>query len=207
MENILDYFKRNKMIILVGLVIIALGTGYYMTQRHQTATVKNDLKTETKVSAAKKDDKVAKAPKSKVVVVDIQGAVKTPGVYRLQAGAIVQDALKMAGGLIPNADVKQLNQAKKLTDQMQIYVPVIGEKGSSPSSAGGSHGGGDKKVVNINSATVDDFKNVSGIGPKKAEKIIAFREKNGEFKQLHDLTKVSGIGEKSLDSLKDQLTV
>ena len=113
MENILDYFKRNKMIILVGLVIIALGTGYYMTQRHQTATVKNDLKTETKVSAAKKDDKVAKASKSKVVVVDIQGAVKTPGVYRLQAGAIVQDALKMAGGLIPNADIKQLNQAKK----------------------------------------------------------------------------------------------
>ncbi|WP_338214737.1 helix-hairpin-helix domain-containing protein [Companilactobacillus muriivasis] len=207
MENILDYFNRNKMVVLVGLVIIALGTGYYLTQHHQTSTVKNDLKTETKVLAVKKDDKVAKAPKSKIVVVDIQGAVKTPGVYRLQAGAIVQDALKMAGGLIPNADIKQLNQAKKLTDQMQIYIPVVGEKGSGPSVGSGNGSGGDKKVVNINTATVDDFKNVSGIGPKKAEKIIAFREKNGEFKQLHDLTKVSGIGEKSLDSLKDQLTV
>ncbi|MFC6176061.1 helix-hairpin-helix domain-containing protein [Companilactobacillus huachuanensis] len=207
MENILNYLKRNKMLVLLGVVIIALGTGYLVLQGHKTSMVKNDLKTETKVSASKKEEKNPKVTKNKIVVVDIQGAVKTPGVYRLQNGAIVQDALKMAGGAGSNADVKQLNQAKKLTDQMQIYVPVVGEKGASAAKNGGENNSGDKKVVNINTATVDDFKGVSGIGPKKAEKIIAFREKNGEFKQLHDLTKVSGIGDKSLDSLKDQLTV
>jgi len=203
MKEILDYVKRNKMLVLIGLVVIILGTGYFMThQKHPAAAVKNELQTETKVSAAKKEPKTPKITKE--MVVDIQGAVKNPGVYRLHNDAIVQEALKMAGGVLPTADIKQINQAKKLTDQMQIFVPVVGEKGSGSSTSGGSE---EKKVVNINSATVDDFKDVSGIGPKKAEKIIAFREKNGNFNQLHDLTKVSGIGEKSLESLKDQLTV
>lgn len=204
MKEIFDYCKRNKMMIVLGLIIFGLGTGYFLTHKSVSqAPVKNDIKVESK--ATEKAGKSSKTAKVSVIVVDIQGAVKTPGVYRLKSGAIVQDALKMAGGLIQTADTKQLNQAKKLTDQMQIYVPVVGEKGNTGSVS--SSNNGDKKVVNINTATVDDFKGVSGIGPKKAEKIIAFREKNGQFQQLHDLTKVSGIGEKSLDSLKDQLTV
>lgn len=208
MIEIFDYCKRNKGLILIGFVVLVLGGGYFFTHQSQPA-VKNELKTEAKVLDKKPQTKNTKDSKSNILVVDVQGAVKTPGVYRLQKGAIVQDALKMAGGVIAAADTKQLNQAKKLTDQMQVYVPVAGEKsGAGNSSAtNGNNGSGDKKVVNINTATVEDFKSVSGIGPKKAEKIIAFREKNGEFKQLHDLTKVSGIGEKSLDSLKDQLTV
>lgn len=88
---------------------------------------------------------------------------------------------------------------------MQLYVSYHGETAPTATASKGSSTEG--KKVNINTAKVDDFKDVTGIGPKKAAKIIAFREKNGNFKELHDLTKVSGIGEKSLDSLKDQLTV
>lgn len=207
MIEVFDYCKRNRGYILLGLMVLFLGSGYFFTHKEHSE-VKNDIKTESPKVDKKPQVKNNKESKSDILIVDVQGAVKTPGVYRLKKGAIVQDALKMAGGAISTADLKQLNQAKRITDQMQVYVPVIGEKGSANNSgATGSNGGGDKKVVNINTATVEDFKNVSGIGPKKAEKIIAFREKNGEFKQLHDLTKVSGIGEKSLDSLKDQLTV
>lgn len=200
MENFLTYIKQN--FILVGLLcgLTVLGSFYLLT--HQTAVpAKNEITTAT--AETKKTEPKKKATEPKILVVDIQGAVKKSGVYRLKTGAIVQEALQMAGGLTDNAEIKQINQAQRITDQMQIYVPYKGEK-VSPSSQSGSK---TKKQVNLNTATVDDFKDVSGIGPKKAEKIIAYREKNGNFNELHDLTKVGGFGEKSLESLKEQLTV
>lgn len=209
MEEIYSYVKRNRIVLILACLSLVLG-GYLVTHHSTAAPIKNELTTTTEKktdkSTAKAHSKSAtNSTATKLLVVDIQGAVKNPGVYRLKNGSIVQEALKMAGGPSGNADIKQVNQAKRITDQMQIYIPVSGEKQTTNSQS--SDKGGSQKVVNINTATVDDFKDVSGIGPKKAEKIIAFREKNGDFKELHDLTKVSGIGEKSLDSLKDQLTV
>lgn len=199
MNEFLDYVKRNKMIVIVIGVLI-LGMGVYRWV-NRVPVVKNDIKTEIK-TPKKVVEKETSAPKNKLVAVDIQGAVKKPGVYQLKENSLVQAAIQLAGGIADNADTKQINQAKRVTDQMQIYVPVIG---SSTASVTAAPAKGEK--LNINNAKVEDFKNVTGVGPKKAEKIIAFREKNGNFKNLHDLTKVSGIGEKSLDSLKDQLTV
>jgi competence protein ComEA len=200
MNDFLDYIKRNKVIVIViSVLILGLG-GYWWVNR--IPVVKNDIKTEIK-APKKVSEKKTSAPKNKLVAVDIQGAVKKPGVYQLKENSLVQAAIQLAGGLADNADTKQINQAKRVTDQMQIYVPVIGNNNSVSANAVPAKG----EKLNINNAKVEDFKNVTGIGPKKAEKIIAFREKNGNFKNLHDLTKVSGIGEKSLDSLKDQLTV
>jgi len=204
MEEILTYIKQNKLILIVMLLITVAGSGYFLT--HQTAQpVKNELKSDNNNKVTKKvTPKETKETKSAILAVDVQGAVKNAGVYRVKTGAIVQEVLQMAGGLQSNADIKQINQAQRVTDQMQIYVPINGE---TPVTSQATSGGKAKGKVNINTAKVDDFKDVTGIGPKKAAKIIAFREKNGNFQELHDLTKVSGIGEKSLDSLKDQLTV
>lgn len=195
MNELIEYVKHNKvMVTVLSILIVGIG-GYFFT--HQTPPVKNEIQTEIKTPK-----KVTAAPKNKLVAVDVQGAVKKPGVYQIKEGSLVQNVINLAGGLVENADTKQINQAKRVTDQMQVYVPVKGMTSQTSTSAPSQ---GEK--VNINSATVDDFKNVTGIGPKKAEKIITFREKNGNFKELKDLTKVSGIGEKSLESLKDQLTV
>lgn len=201
MERLIDLLKRNKLAIGIISVLIILIGGYFITAKH-TPEVKNELKTEQKMPLKKVATE--KSIKNANLVVDVQGAVKVPGVYRVKNGAIVQEVLQMAGGLNDNADVKQINQAKRVVDQMQVYVPTVGEK---TNSTGTGSSVGESKIVNINSASVDDFKDVTGIGPKKAEKIIEYREKNGDFNELHDLTKVSGIGEKSLESLKDQLTV
>lgn len=141
-----------------------------------------------------------------MIVVDVQGAVQKPGVYHVKDKAIIQEVIQTAGGFTANADLKQINQAKRVVDQMQVYIPIKGEK-VTPTSTNSSNDTQNKKIVNINTATVDDFKDVTGIGPKKAEKVIAYREEHGQFKTLHDLTNVSGIGEKSLAKLKDQLTV
>lgn len=201
MEDIFNYLRRNILLLLVILMATCFG-GYYFLN-HTKPPVKNEIQT-TATPVKKTTPK--KSETSKILVVDVTGAVKNSGVYRAKSGAIVQELIQMAGGLADNADSKQINQAQRITDQMQIYVPYQGEK-STPVANKATGANKETKKVNINSATVDDFKNVTGIGPKKAEKIIAFREKNGNFNELHDLTKVSGIGEKSLESLKDQLTV
>ena len=197
MGKIYQLFQKNKVIvlgILVGLVFV----GYLVINKRPTNNepVKTQILADKK-SASKEEIKSAE----KTIVVDVQGAVNKPGVYHLKERTIVLDALQMAGGTKNDADLKQINQAKRLKDQMQIYVPNKTEKRSTGS------GSAEKEAVNINTATVDDFKKVTGVGPKKAEKIIAFREQHGDFKDLNDLKKVSGFGEKTIEKLKDQLTV
>lgn len=198
MENFLK-LRENKAVII--LICLLLGFGAWNLSKGRQPKSES-LKVESVKKKSEPSDESFKANSNKILVVDIQGAIKNPGIYRLKNGAITQEVIKMAGGLLPDADVKQINQAQRVTDQMQIIVPKVGETGNA--NAGSSN---DKKIVNINTAKVEDFQSVSGIGPKKAEKIIEFREQNGNFNDLKDLTKVSGIGDKTLESLKDQLTV
>lgn len=211
LENILNYLRQNKIVWLLGLLLIGVGTGYLLLS-HPVSKPKNNLQSAPTVvkKAETKNDQAKNDKKAELFVINVQGAVKKAGVYRVKKGTIVQEALKQAGGLNNNADVKQLNQARKVSDQMQIYVPTIGEapqKVPGKSKTKTPSAGNNSKIVNINTATVEDFKNVKGVGPKKAERIIKYREEHGSFKQVHDLTAVSGIGEKSLEKVKDQLTV
>lgn len=197
MEKILKFSRDNKAIIV--LIFLTLGFGIWNLNNKQPAKPV-PIKTE---SIQKKPD-LPKKSAEKILMIDIQGAVKSPGVYRLKEGAITQEVIKLAGGITEDADIKQVNQAQKVTDQMQIIVPRIGDTSENKTENKGPES---KNPVNINSAKVEDFQAVTGIGPKKAQKIIEFREQNGNFKNLKDLTKVSGIGDKTLESLKDQLTV
>ncbi|CAJ2234365.1 helix-hairpin-helix domain-containing protein [Companilactobacillus paralimentarius] len=207
MEEVYQYVRNKKIVLLTGIVIVVLG-GYFFLFHKVTPTStlepKQELTTQKDETKKSKTDSKAKEPQ--MIVVDVQGAVQKPGVYHVKDKAIIQEVIQTAGGFAANADLKQINQAKRVVDQMQVYIPIKGEK-VTPTSTNSSNDTQNKKIVNINTATVDDFKDVTGIGPKKAEKVIAYREEHGQFKTLHDLTNVSGIGEKSLAKLKDQLTV
>lgn len=130
----------------------------------------------------------------------------------------VADAIKTAGGLTAKADRQQVNLASRLTDQQQLTIPLKGEK---PVSAGGkesaaatsqSDSGGSTKasgptaVINLNTATVADLQQLTGIGEKKAQKIVDYRTAHGSFQTVKDLTQVPGFGEKTVANLQDQLT-
>lgn len=143
------------------------------------------------------------------VTVDIKGAVKNPGVYQLRAGARVHDALQKAGGLLPDAESKSINQAQKLTDEAVVYVAKVGEEGADVTQASQTPAGTGETsgLVNLNTATEAELQTVSGIGQKKAQDIIAYREANGKFKSVDELKNVSGIGAKTLEKLKDYVTV
>lgn len=201
MDNIVERIKQNWIVISVVIVLVLGFFWFQKDQSHDQRSVSSNLVGKTKHGSQPKREKTST---SKMLTVDIQGAVKRPGVYKLPNNSIIQDAIGQAGGPNENAEIKQVNRAQKITDSMQIYIPIIGET-TGVSNATGSTG--NKKKVNLNNATVDDFKDVSGIGPKKAEKIISYREKNGNYSKIEDLSKVGGFGTKTIEKLRDELIV
>ncbi|MDQ0205513.1 helix-hairpin-helix domain-containing protein [Alkalicoccobacillus murimartini] len=150
---------------------------------------------------------------SSVIIVDVKGAVSSPGIYRLEASSRVDDAIRAAGGLTENADPNQLNFAMILFDEMLIYAPEIGEEGelviaqATQPSKEGQASGDDGPLVNLNTATEKDLETLNGIGPSKSATIIAYREEHGDFQTIEELMNVSGIGEKSFEKLKAEITV
>ncbi|KRK37830.1 helix-hairpin-helix domain-containing protein [Levilactobacillus parabrevis] len=153
------------------------------------------------------------------VFVDVQGAVAHPGLYEFSAGMRVADAVKSAGGLTAKADRQQVNLASRLTDQQQLAIPMKGEKpvdvggkesaATKTSQSGGgasAKSGGPAAVINLNTATVTDLQQLTGIGEKKAQKIVDYRTAHGSFQTVKDLTQVPGFGEKTVANLQDQLT-
>lgn len=142
------------------------------------------------------------------IAVHVSGAVAAPGVYELEEGARVADAVELAGGFLEGAAENALNLARVLNDGEQVVVPTAEEHAAQQSAAeasGGAAGVGGK--VNINTASVEQLDTLPGVGESTAQKIIADREANGPFSSPEDLKRVSGIGDKKYAELADLITV
>ncbi len=145
-------------------------------------------------------------------MVDVTGAVRRPGVYRLAAGARVQAAVRRAGGARASADLSALNLAAKVADGAQVVVPVRGAAGgvaASAGTAGGTSGPGGSPAgpVNLNTATAEQLDALDGVGPTTARKIVEYRAQHGGFGSLAELDKIPGIGPKRLAALRGKLIV
>lgn len=136
------------------------------------------------------------------VVVDVAGAVRRPGVYRLPAGARVIDAIARAGGTAGGAAVEGINRAARLTDGQQVVVPGRGSGGAT-ATAGGA--GAAEAPIGLGSATVEQLEEIEGIGPVTAAAIVEYRDEQGGLASVEQLDEVSGIGPATLDSLRDRL--
>ncbi len=145
------------------------------------------------------------------IVADIKGAVTNEGVYELPAGSRVTDLVKMAGGFTEEADRKSVNLAEKVSDEAVVYVAKIGEEVSPatkfPSTASGSQTEAATGTINLNTATATELQTISGIGAKRAQDIIDYREANGGFTSVEELKNVSGIGDKTLEKLKSEVSI
>ena len=144
-----------------------------------------------------------------VVVVDVAGKVRRPGLVTLPSGSRVADALRAAGGARPGTDLSSLNLARKLVDGEQILVGAPTSAAISPSTTSGSSSGvgSPGAVVNLNAATVADFDSLPGIGPVLAQRIVDWRTTHGGFTSVTELRQVSGIGESKYAQLKDLVRV
>ncbi|NHN44883.1 ComEA family DNA-binding protein [Chryseoglobus frigidaquae] len=155
-----------------------------------------------------------------VVVLHVLGAVVEPGIVELPPGSRVVDAIAAAGGPTDEADLAAVNLARVVVDGEQLRLPAVGEApaagvpGAGPGSGSGGAGPGSGSAsvaadgrININTADAAGLEQLPGVGPAIAARIIAWREQNGPFRSVDELTAVSGIGEKTLDGLRDQATV
>jgi competence protein ComEA len=146
---------------------------------------------------------VSGLPSSRVVV-DVVGAVRRPGLYRLAQGSRIADALARAGGATGRADLAQVNLAAPLADGEQVAVPRRGAAGSSSGASGGTAAPGAASApVQLSTATLEQLDSLPGVGPVTAQKILDYREKHGAFSSVDELDAVSGIGPKRLDQLRD----
>lgn len=218
-EDLIEKAKQYKIALGLGLLGV-IAAGFILLQgRDQGGTDVQQLTEQTSSSSSYMNEKSNKSneisqaeTEDQLVTVDVKGAVKKPGVYQLQSNSRVHDALEKAGGLTDEADLKSVNQAQKLSDEAVVYVAKVGENAvdvttSAPASATSGTGQAKSALVNLNTATEADFQTISGIGQKRAQDIIAYREANGRFKSVDELKNVSGIGAKTLEKLKEYVTV
>lgn len=211
MDKVLEKLKDYPILsgVGAGLIILVCLASFFMLRPKEKAPAFPVVEDVTQVVTEREDESSsAISQESDKILVDVKGAVASEGVYELVDGDRVRDAIELAGGLSSEADKQSINFAQKLTDEAVVYVAKIGEidhstatqmpTGNSPSPSG---------KVNINKATATDLMTVSGIGEKRAQDIISYREEHGKFSTLDELTNVSGIGAKTLEKLQSELTI
>ena len=205
-EDVILFFRQNVKSIILAFVcslIVIIGGLFYFNQsktEDYSGVSFSNISNETNNKDEKAEDK-----HDEKIFVDVKGAVKHPGVFETTKDKRVKDLIEEAGGLLDDADTSTLNLSQKVKDQMVIYVLKHGEKPKQISDGSSSTSNGD--VININTANKEQLMKISGVGKTKAEAIISFREKNGDFKKKEDITKVKGIGKATFEKIKDKIEV
>ncbi len=206
--------------LLIGSLAVGIyfGVSYYLW--------KEEEETEASSLVEKKEEPKEEKEKTEevetVYLVDIKGAISQPGVYEMKVGSRVQDVITVAGGLLENADVSLINLSKKVVDEMVIYIYTKEEVSSfispatpvpcpstflendaciSESSSSSSF------PISLNEATLEELMQLPGIGEKKAEAILSYREEHHGFTNIEELKNVSGIGESIFEEIQEYLTL
>jgi competence protein ComEA len=188
--------SRRRILLAVGCLALLLFVGSKLLDRQQTSAA-------LAPPAAPPVD----TPATTAVVVDVVGAVRRPGLYRLEQGARIADAVARAGGATGRADLALVNLAAPLADGEQVVVPKRGaDAPGAPTAATGSSGAGAAPAggpVHLSTATLEQLDSLPGIGPVTAQKILDYRQKHGAFTSVDELDAVPGIGPARLDQLED----
>lgn len=212
---------KNKIIIAVGVIIIAITVGIYFYR-----TTKDDSEIEitednlTTNTAVENNNEIVEE-ENNTIVVHITGEINYPGVVVLKEGARVVDAIEAGGGETDEADLSSLNLAYMLSDGEKIYVPnkeetsqesqereyITSAKDNSEKSENGAKSTGTNFKININTAKQEELTQITGIGESTAKKIIEYRTQNGKFKSIEDIKNIPGIGDSKFNAMKEEITV
>jgi competence protein ComEA len=195
--------SRAELVGLVALLVVTLGGAglwYVRSLPRPVEVAATPGRGDVPVAA------VSAAPSPEVVIlVDVAGWVRRPGVYEFEDGARVIDAIDAAGGARPGALLESLNLAAPLADGIQILVPREGETMTPPAS--GAAVAGVAALINVNTATTTELEELPGVGEVIAQAIVDYRTENGPFTSVDQLLDVSGIGDATLESIRELVTV
>ncbi|MFZ0444748.1 MAG: helix-hairpin-helix domain-containing protein [Bacillus sp. (in: firmicutes)] len=207
-----NFLKHNKPALFIGLILLVAIGAYYFIQLEGDVggtQISNDwIEEELPMDSNESQSlELEENPQEEEnLVVDVKGAIKSPGVYEMRLGDRVIDVIEQAGGLHENADSNNINFAMKLVDEMVLYIPIVGEE-LTPEPTGGGVQNQDGGKVNLNKASEAELQTLTGVGPAKATAIIEYRDQNGGFKKVEEIMEISGIGEKTFEKFKDQITI
>lgn len=209
--------------LLIGAAVVAAAVVWYVRSMPSTVTVSASGPMPGIGAAASPTPGSPSATPSAsqgIVVVDVTGWVRQPGVYDFSQGDRVVDAIRKAGGAKPGADLTSINLAAVLTDAEQIVVGrehgagglvsavgTGGAAGTGTATTGGGASGASGGLVNVNTGTLDELETLPGIGPALGQRIIDYRTQHGPFHSVQDLLNVSGIGDSRLADIKSKVTV
>lgn len=224
---------NNKLVvlgILLFLSVLVVGVSIYAVY-----TVNNEFSDDVKFAdLTLEEDESDENEDVSIIYVEVKGAVLNPGVYQMQMGQIVNDAINIAGGFLDSAYTDIINLSKKLSDELVIYVYTKTEFEKEQDTTNNTSSYDDSyliddaiknnvsiitssdvtfenntnnSLININVATISELVTLPGIGESKAQNIITYREENGYFKTIDELKNVSGIGDATFEQLKAYITV
>jgi len=184
-------YNKGLVIVLIIALLIMTAVGIKLSDKEEEMIFTGFEKT------VSEDKELTEVKTSGYIFVDIDGAVKNPGVYQLEDGDRVNDAIIMAGGLTEHAYTKNLNKARKISDGEKIYIPAEGEIESSSNSSG---------LININTASISELMSLPGIGEVYAQRIIDYRSSK-LFGSVEEIKNIEGIGEKTFEKIKELITI
>lgn len=219
--------KKINIILIIFFVLLIIGVVTFKTMLLRSKEIASSLDAEEVVLPIKEEkikDKEVNNELKKYV--DIKGAILNPGVYELEINTRVIDIINKAGGLLENANTKNINLAYSLNDQDVIIIPTFEEvekeiitsldndatikKENNINNKNNSNQGDNSNediILDLNTCTLEELANVPGIGNKKAEEIIKYRDTNNGFKNVEELKEINGIGDKTFEKIKSYFKV
>lgn len=197
--------RKTIKVLLVILCFVCAGVIFSCAMGRKKTTL-NETSTEVLEKESQDESKEDQTPDETVkqVCVHICGSVVSPGVYYLNEGARVHEAVEMAGGLGEGAAPETVNLAEQVKDGEQIYIPSKQDLEDGVVSRITAYSDG---LVDINTASLDELKELPGIGDIKAEAIISYRDEMGGFTSVEEVMNVAGIKDSSYDRIKDLIKV
>jgi competence protein ComEA len=203
----LSALSRAELVGLAAVLVVTIGGAGFWYVRSLPRPV--DVATATAPVAATAVAGATGSPSPGVVMlVDVAGWVRHPGVYEFAGGARVIDAIEAAGGARPGAQLESLNLAAPLVDGTQILVVREGVEAPAPAPVGGSGAGAAAGgLINVNTASATDLEVLPGVGEVIAQAIVDHRTENGPFTSVDQLLDVSGIGDATLEDIRELVTV
>ncbi len=193
----LIYRKHKSFIVVVILILLVLVTFLLLTLSAKSYNVEDD------VEVVKNNDTFVATEKIEDKKVYISGEVNNPGVYNISNGDRIEDIIRYAGGITEYAVVDYVNLAEIVSDEQHIIIPSEENVEASSTYINNNTSG----KININKASEGELTQITGVGEATAKNIILYRESNGKFTTIEDLKKVSGIGDKTFEKLKDQIDI
>lgn len=197
---------KKTLVRIISIVLILLVAVILRIHDESKADITIETESTANEMEYSEEEKEESVP-LQILFVDIGGAVENPGVYEVTKDTRLFEVIEMAGGLTEDADADRVNRASFVEDGQKIIIPEKGSEisGDLPSAAGSPADAGNG-LININTATADELKTLSGIGDVTAEKIIEYRSTKS-FKSKEDIMSVDGIGSKTYEKIKDRITV